>query len=70
MDLKTAKLVLTRMELSEFTERCLLKSGGYEERFLNAPILDPSIMDGAFTADELEAIATWMRDPSGVVNAE
>ena len=25
--------------------------------------------DGRFTADQLEAIATWMRDPEGVVKA-
>ncbi len=26
-------------------------------------------MDGHFTADQLEAIATWMRDPQGVARA-
>lgn len=25
---------------------------------------DPAILDGEFTADQLEAIATWMRDPT------
>jgi hypothetical protein len=27
---------------------------------------EKATLDGEFTADELEAIAAWMRDPSGV----
>ena len=39
-----------------------------------APLVVPAsdgkiTLDGEFTADQLEAIATWMRDPKGVAEA-
>ena len=29
---------------------------------------EKAMIDGEFTADQLEAIAMWMRDPEGVAN--
>jgi len=71
MDLKTAKQILKPLEgtselMAEFTAARLHHMGWY----LHAKAGDArATLDGDFTADELEAVAAWMRDPQGVVNA-
>lgn len=64
-----AKEVLLGMRLEEFTVKCLY--GG--RRYMNVRLTEGEILasldDPDFTADELEAIACWMRDPAGVVGA-
>ena len=69
MDLKQAKQILTGMGLDEFEEERLTRSVKYTPSYMSVSP-DHGYLSGAFTADELEAIATWMRDPSGVVGAE
>ena len=72
MDLKQAKQILTGMGLDEFNgHKLFMHFHIIEERYLSATTsLKTAVLDGGYTADELEAIATWIRDPSGVVGAE
>lgn len=66
MELKRAKEVLEEMGLTTFSKEELFSGALY----LSVEADDETaIIDGRFTADQLEAIATWMRDPEGVVGA-
>lgn len=72
MNLKQAKQILTGMELEQDygCSPILYKARPYHlyvRTLIDGPI---ATLNGDFTADKLEAIATWMRDPSGVVGAE
>ena len=66
MDLQQAKQILTGMGLEDFNSDRIAASGDYMASYAGD---DQATLDGRFTADELEAIATWMRNPSGVVEA-
>ena len=65
MNAKTAKTILAKMMGNDFTERKLDGGMGVWARAGEAM----ASFDGDFSADELEAIAAWMRDPEGVTNA-
>ncbi len=67
MDLKQAKQILTGMGLDVLSEEHLVKSS--YGRYVSLVRSEPAFLHGSFNADELEAIATWMRNPSGVVEA-
>lgn len=81
MELKIAKEVLEGMTISELSAYRLYNQTPYILIYGNPYILiygkrsddDPhygkGLVDGNFTADQLEAIATWMRDPDGVMKA-
>ena len=60
-----AKKVLSEMRLSQFNDRVLFSLGWY----LSVGAGEKATLDGGFTADELEAIAVWMRDPVKVMEA-
>ena len=69
MDLKTAKQVLTEMGTVDITATNL-RVGRSIYGYIDFNTAETHIhIDGKVTPDQLEAIATWMRDPSGVVNA-
>lgn len=71
MDLKQAKQILTGMNLDEFNQHRLdFEPSRWARHLFVSSRTETGNLGGAFTADELEAIATWMRDPSGVVGAE
>ncbi len=61
-----AKKVLDDMNPSELTGPALF---GMRMPYVSA-LRAAAFLDGEFTADELEAIAIWMRDPAGVVEAK
>lgn len=64
MELKRAKEVLSGMHLDEFTAECLRSTEGikaYDDGVVT--------LNGDYVSDQLKAIATWMRDPQGVVKA-
>lgn len=69
MDVKHAKNVLTEKlngEHEEFSDKQLHSLGWY----LSVESGDAeATLDGTFTADQLEAIAMWMRDPKGICSA-
>ena len=66
MELKRAKEVLEGMNLDSFSKEKLFCLGKY----LHVIDIDKqATLEAAFTADQLEAIATWMRDPEGVTKA-
>jgi hypothetical protein len=65
MDIKKAKEILTASNLKEFSQGRLHDVSWY----LHAVAGDErATLDGDFTADELEAIAAWMRNPKEVMN--
>lgn len=66
MEPKRAKEVLEGMNLEVFTA---VSVASIDEYFRAEDGDEKTVIDGRFTADQLEAIATWMRDPDGVVKA-
>ena len=68
MDFKTAKTVLIGRlsgEHCEFSEAGLYNVGWY----LAAKPGEDATLDGEFSADELEAIAAWMRNQKACFDA-
>lgn len=67
MEPKTAKEILRHMSMETVTSRCLKRDivGLPQVKAYNGL----AKLDGNFTTGEIEAIATWMRDPEGVVKA-
>ena len=65
MELKRAKEVLKEFFMTEVSDEQL-----EAHMLINFCNFGGKVdIDGKFTADQLEAIATWMRDPEGVVKA-
>ena len=68
---KDAKQILTGMRLDEFNQHRLdFEPSRWARHLFVSSRNGTGFLGGAFTADELEAIATWIRDPVGVVGAE
>ena len=71
MELKKAKYILSENVFENHNDSFssdLLHSHGW---YLCARAIDSeATLDGAFTADELEAIATWMRNPKECFEAQ
>lgn len=73
MDNAKAKAVLV-----ELCEPAMMGEVSAERLHCGLPLVDSAAelaepgqmqLDGTFTADQLEAIAAWMRDPNGVSEA-
>lgn len=70
MELKRAKEVLLAGNFAHFTAELLLQYHSFCSQGVYAKSGQTGVsLDGRFTPDQLEAIATWMRDPEGVVKA-
>ena len=68
IDASRAKEILSRMDMDDFSKGELYLSSYGHAGFLNVKNGDArASLDGEFTADELEAIACWMRDPTAVI---
>lgn len=68
MNNKKAKQILSNARLTDFSKDKIYVNSG---KYLSALEGDKhATLDGEFTADELDAIATWMRNPNGVLDAE
>ena len=65
MEPKRAKEILMQYPLRSFNNQHLRDFDGE----VRANTEERTVLRGYFTADELEAIAAWMRDPTGVTNA-
>lgn len=68
MDFKTAKRILSDMSLGQMSEHAL-ESGVGGEYFSVYSGKDEAVLDGRFTAEQLEAIAAWMRNPQACIDA-
>ena len=71
MDFKTAKQILMSRCIhgiidGEFTADSIYNCGWYLAASADE---EDATLDGRFTADELEAIAAWMRNPKACVDA-
>lgn len=65
MESKTAKGVLKRMKLDTFSPAWLVDSK--TSRYVSTSDADLTVvLDGEFTAEQLEAIAAWMKRPKAV----
>jgi len=58
--------ILAASFLTLFTQESLYSCGWYLSAMADE---SDATLDGRFSADDLEAIATWMRDPVGVMAA-
>lgn len=67
MELKRAKELISSMGLALFSENALVSY--HTTNYVLVFNSDFAALDGEFSHDQLEAIATWMRDPEGVVKA-
>lgn len=70
MELKRAKEVLEKMKgtISLTSEEFKVNYRGHPV-YVDAGTHKIAVIVGLYNVDELEAIATWMRDPEGVVKA-
>jgi hypothetical protein len=62
---KEILLGMLHMQVDEKGIRCVVPWVSYQQ----GGDYTEACLDGDFTADQLEAVATWMRDPKGVAEA-
>jgi hypothetical protein len=68
IDASRAKEILSRMNMDDFSMNALYLSSYGHAGFLDVKNGEArATLEGQFTADELEAIACWMRDPTAVI---